>query len=88
MKGFVYSLTEASDTARRVDIDFVSVLAISGAILLLLTVLVIVFAIRYRRGSRARRGPLPKVLRHEIEIGWTVATTFLAIFIFWWFVGG
>jgi cytochrome c oxidase subunit 2 len=81
-------LPEGSDTARRVDIAFLSVLGISGAILLLLLVLVIVFSVRYHRGSRAKRGPLPKLLRHEIEIGWTVATTFLAVFIFWWFVGG
>jgi cytochrome c oxidase subunit 2 len=88
MKDFAISLVEATRYARRVDIAFASVLAISGAILLLLTVLVILFAIRYRRGSRAKRGPLPKLLRHEIEIGWTVATAFLGIFIFWWFVGG
>ena len=88
MSGIKLSLAEASDVARRVDIAFASVLAISGVILVLLTVLVIVFAIRYRRGSRARRGPLPKLLRREVEIGWTVATTFMAIFIFWWFVGG
>jgi cytochrome c oxidase subunit 2 len=88
MTTIALSLAEASDTARRVDIAFVSVLAISATILLILTVLVIVFAIRYRRGSSARRGALPKVFRHELEIGWTVATAFLAIFIFWWFVGG
>jgi cytochrome c oxidase subunit 2 len=47
-----------------------------------------VFSIRYRQGTTARRGPLPNLLRREIEVGWTAATTFLAIFIFWWFVGG
>ena len=88
MNGLPLSLPEASDTARSADIAFFSVLGISAVILLVLTVLVIVFAVRYRQGSRARRGPLPKVMRREIEIGWTAATTFLGIFIFWWFVGG
>jgi cytochrome c oxidase subunit II len=85
---FPLALPEASDTAHRVDIAFWSVFAIAGAILLLLTVLVIVFSVRYRRGSRAPRAPLPRFMAREIEIGWTTATVFLAIFIFWWFVGG
>lgn len=85
---FPLALPQASDTAHRVDIAFWSVFAIAGAILLLLTVLVIVFSVRYRRGSVAPRGPLPRFMAREIEIGWTTATVFLAIFIFWWFVGG
>jgi len=62
--------------------------AIATAIFIILFVLLVVFSTRYRQGTTARRGPLPKLLRREIEIGWTAATTFLAIFIFWWFVGG
>jgi cytochrome c oxidase subunit 2 len=88
MKGLAFPLHEASKNATQVDVAFFSILAIAGAILLLLTVLVAVFAIRYRRGSAAPRGALPDALRREIEIGWITATTFLAIFIFWWFVGG
>lgn len=88
MIGFPLTLPQASDTAHRVDIAFFSVLGISGAILLVLLVLVIVFSVRYHRGSRAKRGPLPKLLHREIEIGWTSATVFVAIFIFWWFVAG
>jgi cytochrome c oxidase subunit 2 len=88
MKDVGFPLREASQNAGQVDIAFFSILAIAGAILLLLTMLVAVFAIRYRRGSAAHRGALPEALRREIEIGWITATTFLAIFIFWWFVGG
>lgn len=88
MIGLRTTLTEASANARDVDIAFLSVFAISAIIFLILFVLLVVFAVRYRRGRPANRGPLPKIMNREIEIGWTVATTFLAIFIFWWFVAG
>jgi cytochrome c oxidase subunit 2 len=88
VSGFRLTLPEASLNAQRVDFAFFAVFCIAALIFLVLFVLLVLFAVRYRRGSRARRGPLPKLLRREIEIGWTVATTFLAIFIFWWFVGG
>ena len=42
------------------------------------------FAARYRQGSTAKRGALPEPLQKEIEIGWTVATLFFALFFFWW----
>lgn len=77
---------EASRGAALVDTDFLILLGISLAILTLVVVLVLVFAIRYRRGSRAGRGPLPSFMAHEFEIGWTSATVFLFIFIFWWLV--
>lgn len=77
---------EGSPGAAVVDNDFLILLAISLVILLLVFGLVLVFAIRYRRGSGARRGPLPALLQREFEIGWTSATVFLFIFIFWWLV--
>ena len=46
--------------------------------------LIVVFAARYRRGSPAPRGPLPPILAHEFEIGWTAATLFSFLFFFWW----
>jgi len=88
MMDFKLSLPEASQNAQQVDIAFFSVLAISGVILLTLLVLLLIFIVRYRKGSRAKRGPLPEWLKREFELGWTSATIFLAIFIFWWFVGG
>ena len=88
MSNIRLTLPEASLNARQVDIAFAAVFAIAAAIFLILLVLLVVFAVRYRQGSAAKRGPLPRLLRREIEIGWTAATLFLAIFIFWWFVGG
>jgi cytochrome c oxidase subunit 2 len=72
----------ASDVAGRVDQIVILLLILSGAILLLVLALVVGFAIRYRRGSPAKRGLLPKLLSREIEIGWTSATFLLAVFIF------
>ena len=76
--------TEASVNAASVDLDFLLLTIISLAILILVFTLVVVFSIRYRRGSPAKRGRLPSILQREIEIGWTSATVFLALFIFWW----
>lgn len=88
MTDFKLSLPEASQNAHQVDFAFFLVLAIASTILLLLFVLLVVFIVRYRKGSRAKRGPLPNIFKREVEIGWTTATTFAFIFIFWWFVGG
>ena len=75
--------------ARQVDHALFAVFAIAGAILVLLLVPFRGFLIRFRQGSPAYRWPIAQgVAGAEIEIGWTVATTFLALFIFWWFVGG
>jgi cytochrome c oxidase subunit 2 len=75
---------EASENAARVDDIFLVELAIALVIFLLVLVLIVVFAVRYRRGSAAERGPLPSFLRKEVEIGWTTATLFLFLFMFWW----
>jgi cytochrome c oxidase subunit 2 len=88
MTDIVTSIPEASTSAHATDVAFFWVLGISGTIFLALLVLVIVFSIRYRAASRVPRGPLPRLLQREIEIGWTTATVFVAIFIFWFFVGG
>jgi cytochrome c oxidase subunit 2 len=88
MTGMRLSLPEASGNALQVDTAFFAVFGIAAVIFVVLFILLVVFSIRYRRGTRAKRGPLPNLLRREIEIGWTTATTFVAIFIFWWFAGG
>jgi cytochrome c oxidase subunit 2 len=88
MTGMRLSLPEASTNAPQVDTAFFAVFGIAAVIFLILFILLVVFSIRYRRGTHAKRGLLPRLLRREIEIGWTTATTFIAIFIFWWFVGG
>lgn len=78
------TLPQGSSDAAHVDVIFLSLLGMSGLVLLLVFGAVILFAVRYRRGSSARRGPLPSVISRDVEIGWTVATLFLALFIFWW----
>lgn len=77
-------ITAASDYAQRVDELFWLLVALSTFIALLLSALILIFMVRYRRDSNAPRGELPEIYRHEIEIGWTSATVFLFLFIFWW----
>jgi cytochrome c oxidase subunit II len=76
--------TAASDYATQVDRLFWLLVVISGLIMLLVMALVVTFVIRYRRGSTVHRGELPPTLKHEVEVGWTAATLFLFLFIFWW----
>ncbi len=79
-----FTLPEASTHAARVDHIFYGLLVLSGLTMLLVFGLVIVFAVRYRRGSNARRGQVPEIVSREFEIGWTSATVFLFVFLFWW----
>ena len=77
-------LPQASVGAVRTDGIFLFLLCFSGAILLLVLTLLVAFSIRYRKGSKARRGDLPSWMSRDVEIGWTAATFFAALFIFWW----
>jgi cytochrome c oxidase subunit II len=77
-------MTAASDYARQVDGTFWLLITISGLITLLVASLIAGFSLRYRRGSSAVRGAVPERTSREIEIGWTAATLFLFLFIFWW----
>jgi cytochrome c oxidase subunit 2 len=79
---------EASEQAAQTDLLFFILLALAAAILLLVLVLVVTFSIRYRRGSPAPRGKLPEAISREFEIGWTSATFFIAVFLFWWAASG
>jgi cytochrome c oxidase subunit II len=74
----------ASTQASKVDFLFIILLVVSVAITLLVAALLLGFSIRYRRGSSAPRGKLPDFLSRDVEIGWTSATLFLALFLFWW----
>jgi cytochrome c oxidase subunit 2 len=80
----IFSLPEASTHAVRVDQIFYGLLLLSGLTLLLVFSFVLALSIRYRRGSAAKRGPLPEIVSREFEIGWTAATLFLFAFLFWW----
>jgi cytochrome c oxidase subunit 2 len=74
---------EASTLAPHVDAVFWLLAGLSGAIMLLVGSLVLVFALRYRRGSAAPRGAVPEKIGNKVEIGWTAATFFVFIFVFW-----
>jgi cytochrome c oxidase subunit II len=80
----IFSLPEATTHAERVDHIFYGLLVLSGLTMIVVFALVLVLAIRYRRGSAAKRGPLPEIVSREFEIGWTSATLFLFAFLFWW----
>ena len=80
----IFSLPEASSLAERVDHIFYGLLTLSALTLLFVFTLVAVLAVRYRRGSAARRGPLPEIVNREFEIGWTSITLFAFLFLFWW----
>ncbi len=84
MRGFSLWPDTASELAAQVDRLFIGLLVIAGAILLLVALLLLAFCIRYRRGSAAQRGDLPAFVKRDVEIGWTAATLFLALFLFWW----
>lgn len=76
--------TEASTQAVRTDHVLLGLSVVTGAILLLVFSLIVVFGFRFRNGSSARRGDLPEWLTRDFEIGWTSATLFLALFLAWW----
>lgn len=76
--------TAASDYAVHVDRLFALLSVISGAVVILVSALIIIFLFRFHRGSRAPRRRVPERQRREVEIGWTAATLFTFLFIFWW----
>ena len=75
---------EASENAAKVDMIFFALLGLSIIIVLVVLALVVGFSVKYRQGHQANRRALPAVLSREWEVGWTSATLFLALFLFWW----
>ena len=80
---FAFFPPEASQQAHNVDIIFLSLCAVSTLIVLGVFITGTIFAVRYRRGSSAKRGALPEWINREVEITWTVGTLFAFVFIFW-----
>ncbi|SJZ93087.1 cytochrome c oxidase subunit II [Consotaella salsifontis] len=80
----IFWLPAASEQGEQVDHLFFLLLAVSAIVTIVVFVLLVTFAVRYRHGSKAKRGKLPNLMRRELEIGWTAATAFLFLFIFWW----
>lgn len=63
----------ASSLAGRVDLLFWTMVVVFTLVVVLLFTLMLVFAIRYRAGSKADRTPSPRLLNNVwLEIGWTL----------------
>jgi len=79
---------QASTIAPRVDHLFYAVLGVTGAVTLAIIVLMIVFGIRYRAGSRTRRSedvPATQArARKRVEIAWTLTPLILFMGAFAW----
>ncbi len=84
MMGIVPFPVEASLHALRVDRLYLSMVAVSALVVLLVFGLIFVFAIRYRVRSSVRRTRLPALFSHEMEISWTLATLLSFIGIYIW----
>jgi len=72
----------ASTQAGRTDAIFVAMLLLCGTVAIVLLVLVVFFALKYRRGRHVDRTP-PRELR-SIEIAWTVAPLLIFFAIYGW----
>jgi cytochrome c oxidase subunit 2 len=75
--------TAASTIAGRTDALFFSLLGVSAAMALLLTVLAVVFCIRYRKGSNVSRRNAPDHA-NGLEWTWTVAPLLAFIGLYLW----
>ncbi len=74
---------EASTLAPQVDLLFYALLAFSLGLGLFLTVLVVGYAVRYRRGSKANRSG-EQARNTLLEVFWTTATALMALGLFLW----
>ena len=73
----------ASSVASRTDALFLAMLLLCGAVTLVLLVVVIVFALRYRRGSTVDRGrPLRRL--NWLEITWTLVPLGIFLVVYAW----
>ncbi len=72
-----------STVARDVDSLFLFLVALSAFFFLLIAGLTAVFVVRYRRGSRARRGLAP-THNTALELTWSLVPLALLIVIFFW----
>ncbi len=81
--GFRLIEQSASTMAARSDLLFLAMLALCGVLAILLAGLIVVFSIRYRRGSKADRSSAPSCAR-GLEVAWTVIPFVLFLGIFVW----
>jgi cytochrome c oxidase subunit 2 len=81
-KGFQLFPEQASTFAERVDLLYGFLLAVSGFFSLLIVVLIVVFAIKYRR--RPDRQPEQTKTILALELAWTVIPAILVMVMFVW----
>lgn len=74
---------QASTYATRVDAFFFFLLGVTGFFAILIAVLVLYFAIKYRRRSEDER-PKGSVGSLRLEMAWTVVPLLLALYIWYW----
>src|ERR1700750_2643232 len=75
--------SQASNLAPQVDRIYFSLLALCGAVALLICLAILWCCLRYRRGSPADRTP-PKWRQRPFEITWTVIPFFIFLGLFFW----
>jgi cytochrome c oxidase subunit 2 len=75
---------QASDNAASIDDIFIGLILLSGVIILIVSGGILIYAIRYRKGSTASRAAMPEIFSREIEIGWTLTTLLTFLLIFAW----
>src|SRR5689334_12108030 len=73
----------ASDIGANVDLLFYALLALTGIVATAITVVIVVFAVRYRAGSNAERAN-PPTQNRWLEFGWTFTPLAIFLGIFAW----
>ncbi|HEV6965298.1 cytochrome c oxidase subunit II [Roseateles sp.] len=73
----------AATAAGPVDTLFMAMVLLCGSVALLLCIVIVVFAVRYRRGSKVPR-PEPRRRLRGLEIAWTLTPLALFLGIFAW----
>src|SRR5437867_5017826 len=83
MGGFPLTPDQASTVAGRVDALFYTLVGMSLLFALPIALLIVYFALKYRRGSQADRTGA-SVGNVNLEVAWTIIPAFLALGIFGW----
>jgi len=83
MGGFSLTPDQASTVAGRVDTLFYALVGLSLLFALPIAILIVYFAIKYRRGSSADRTGAHRA-SIKLELAWTIIPAFLALGVFGW----
>jgi cytochrome c oxidase subunit II len=83
MGGFPLTPDQASTVAGRVDTLFYALVGLSLLFALPIAILIVYFAVKYRRGSTADRSGANRS-SVKLELAWTIIPAFLALGVFGW----